>query len=68
MSETAHCPAHGSTYPWTLDCPECVKDARDRGMSIEHYYRTIRTDVRQQMQERAGGVAPSCQPVTGDGQ
>ena len=42
----ARCHAHGTRYPWTLDCPECVKDARAMGVSIDHYYTHVRPYLR----------------------
>lgn len=41
-SDRATCPAHGGNYHWTLDCPECVKDARERGMGMDDYCRRVR--------------------------
>lgn len=38
----AECPAHGCRYPYQHDCPECVKDAKRRGMGIDDYYREVR--------------------------
>lgn len=44
--DRATCPAHGGDYHWTLDCPACVKDARERGMSMDEYCRRVRPTLR----------------------
>jgi hypothetical protein len=45
-ADRATCPAHGGDYHWTNDCPECVKDARERGMPIDAYYSSVRPTLR----------------------
>lgn len=32
--------------PWMEDCPECVRDAIQRGMSLEKYWREVRPNLR----------------------
>lgn len=54
-NDRATCPAHGGDYHWTQDCPECVKDARARGMSIDAYYSRVRPALRTAGVEGAPG-------------
>lgn len=67
MSQVAYCPAHAATYPWMQDCPDCVKDARARGLSIGRYYDTVRPWLRPDVSPPAGGNVEGekgCPPTT----